>query len=50
MAETYETFGLDPLETTTLEAYVREYYDTILKRLKEMEADLDAEARKKLPF
>ncbi|MFL0770636.1 MAG: NmrA family NAD(P)-binding protein [Prochlorococcus sp.] len=50
MAETYETFGLDPLETTTLEAYVSEYYDTILKRLKEMEADLDAEARKKLPF
>ena len=31
-------------------SYIREYYDTILKRLREMEADLDRDAKKKLPF
>ena len=50
MQESYEVFGLDPAETTDLEAYIREYYDTILKRLREMEADLDKDAKKKLPF
>jgi uncharacterized protein YbjT (DUF2867 family) len=50
MADTYATFGLDPAETTSLEDYLKEYYDTILKRLREMEADLDKDAKKKLPF
>ena len=50
MEATYATFGLDPAETTNLEDYLREYYDTILKRLREMEADLDKDAKKKLPF
>jgi uncharacterized protein YbjT (DUF2867 family) len=50
MEETYSAFGLDPAETTRLEDYLREYYDTILKRLREMESDLDKEAKKKLPF
>jgi uncharacterized protein YbjT (DUF2867 family) len=50
MDETYASFGLDPAETTDLESYLREYYDTILKRLREMEADLDKDAKKKLPF
>jgi uncharacterized protein YbjT (DUF2867 family) len=50
MAESYAAFGLDQAETTGLEAYLREYYDTILKRLREMEVDLDKDARKKLPF
>ncbi|MEB3158971.1 MAG: NAD(P)H-binding protein [Synechococcus sp.] len=50
MEESYETFGLDAAETTTLESYIREYYDTILKRLRDMEADLDKDAKKKLPF
>jgi len=50
MQESYEAFGLDPGETTGLEAYLKEYYDTILKRLREMEADLDKDAKKKLPF
>jgi uncharacterized protein YbjT (DUF2867 family) len=50
MEEVYAAFGLDPAETTTLEAYLKEYYDTILKRLREMEADLDKDAKKKLPF
>ncbi|WP_043369174.1 NAD(P)H-binding protein [Cyanobium sp. PCC 7001] len=50
MQESYAAFGLDPAETTTLESYLKEYYDTILKRLREMEADLDKDAKKKLPF
>ncbi len=50
MEESYAAFGLDPAETTTLDAYLQEYYDTILKRLREMEADLDKDAKKKLPF
>jgi uncharacterized protein YbjT (DUF2867 family) len=50
MEASYEAFGLDPAETTGLEAYLKEYYDTILKRLREMESDLDKEAKKKLPF
>ena len=50
MEASYEAFGLDPADTTTLEEYIKEYYDTILKRLKAMEADLDKDAKKKLPF
>lgn len=50
MQESYDAFGLDPADTTRLEDYLREYYDTILKRLREMESDLDKEAKKKLPF
>ena len=50
MDESYAAFGLDPAETTGLESYLKEYYDTILKRLREMEADLDKDAKKKLPF
>jgi hypothetical protein len=50
MEASYAAFGLDPADTTGLEAYLREYYDTILKRLREMEADLDKDAKKKLPF
>ncbi|MFN5118454.1 MAG: NAD(P)H-binding protein [Cyanobacteriota bacterium] len=50
MEASYEAFGLDPAETTRLEDYLKEYYDTILRRLREMEADLDKDAKKKLPF
>lgn len=50
MEASYAAFGLDPAETTLLEDYLREYYDTILRRLREMESDLDKEAKKKLPF
>ncbi|MFZ9849436.1 MAG: NAD(P)H-binding protein [Vulcanococcus sp.] len=50
MQESYAAFGLDPAETTGLESYLKEYYDTILRRLREMEADLDKDAKKKLPF
>ena len=50
MEETYKAFGLNPEETTSLENYLQEYYETILKRLRDMEADLDKDAKKKLPF
>ena len=50
MEESYEAFGLDPAETTSLEGYLEEYFSSILKRLREMEADLDKDAKKKLPF
>ena len=50
MESTYASFGLDPAETTSLPDYLKEYYDTILRRLREMDADLDKDAKKKLPF
>ncbi len=50
MEETYKVFDLDPSKTTDIESYVKEYYDLILKRLREMETDLNKEQRKKLPF
>jgi len=50
MKSSYAAFGLDEADTTDMESYIREYYDTILKRLREMEADLDKDAKKKLPF
>jgi len=50
MDQSYEAFGVDPAATTTLEQYLKEYYETILKRLRDMEADLDKDAKKKLPF
>jgi uncharacterized protein YbjT (DUF2867 family) len=50
MDETYAAFGLNPAETTSLEQYLQDYYETILKRLRDMEADLDKDAKKKLPF
>ena len=50
MENSYAAFGLEPSETTEMESYISEYYDTILKRLREMEADLDKDAKKKLPF
>ena len=50
MEETYAAFGLDPSKTTTMESYIKEYYDVILQRLKEMGADLDIEDKKKFPI
>lgn len=50
MAPVYETFGLDPKETTTLEDYMGEYFDRILKRLKDLNFDSKKNSQKKLPF
>ncbi|PSO85803.1 MAG: 3-beta hydroxysteroid dehydrogenase [Cyanobacteria bacterium SW_10_48_33] len=52
MEEVYEVFGLDPQETTTVEAYLQEYFDRIMKKLKEIEYEKDKNKKdkKKTPF
>jgi uncharacterized protein YbjT (DUF2867 family) len=37
MEEVYQTFQLDPKDTTTLEEYLKEYFDRIMKRIKEID-------------
>ena len=50
MGKTYEILGLKESDMTSLEFYIKDYYQQILKRLKEMEVDLDIEEKKRLPF
>ena len=38
MDETYKLLGIDPSSVTTLEAYLKEYYSSILKKLKQVGA------------
>ena len=37
MAEVYKTFGIEPKEIGTLEAYLQEYFSRILRKLKELD-------------
>ena len=50
MSKTYEILELKEEDITSLESYIKEYYQQILKRLREMEADLNIEEKKRLPF
>jgi hypothetical protein len=50
MSKTYEILELNKEDMTSLESYIKEYYQQILKRLREMEADLNIEEKKRLPF
>ena len=50
MEESYEAFGLDPAETSTLDSYLREYYAIIMKRMSELDIDVDKEEKKRVPF
>ena len=50
MEDTYKILDIEENSITTLENYIKEYYQQILKRLKEMEADLNVEEKKRLPF
>ncbi len=53
MDEVYKVFGLDPKETTTLEAYLQDYFGRIMKKLKEIEFETQKarqKAKKKTPF
>ena len=53
MDEVYEVFGLDPKETTTVEAYLQEYFSRIMKKLKEIDFEKNKnkkKAPKKTPF
>ena len=47
MDEVYETFGLDPKETTTLEEYMQEYFSRIMKKLKEIDYEKNKGKKKK---
>ena len=38
MEETYKLLGMEPGSVTTLEDYLKEYYGSILKKLKEVGA------------
>tara|TARA_Y100001968_G_scaffold98016_1_gene87976 strand:- start:17083 stop:18051 length:969 start_codon:yes stop_codon:yes gene_type:complete len=50
MEETYKAFDLDPSETTTLDIYLREYYSIIMKRMRELNIDVDKEEKRRVPF
>jgi len=50
MENTLELLEIRLSDLTSLESYLKEYYEQILKRLKEMEVDLDVEQKKRLPF
>ena len=50
MSKTYELLEIEKDDMTSLESYIKEYYQQILKRLREMEADLNIEEKKRLPF
>ena len=50
MKKTLELLDIKETEMTSLESYIKEYYQQILKRLKELEVDLDVEEKKRLPF
>ena len=50
MTRTLELLEISENSMTSLESYIKEYYEQILKRLREMEVDLDIEEKKRLPF
>lgn len=54
MDEVYPVFGLDPKETTTLEAYLQEYFSRIMKKLKELDYEKEKNSKmqkkRKIPF
>ncbi|KKI99247.1 SDR family oxidoreductase [Prochlorothrix hollandica] len=46
MAPVYETFGLDPKDMTTLEAYFDEYFGRMMRKLKKLGYDKEDKKRK----
>ena len=48
MEEAYRVFGLDPQETTTVESYLQDYFNRILKKLKELDYE-KAKTKKQRP-
>ena len=50
MNKTLELLEIKKDSMTSLDSYIKEYYQQILKRLKEMEVDLEIEEKKRLPF
>jgi uncharacterized protein YbjT (DUF2867 family) len=49
MESTYQAFGIDPGSIATLESYMQDYFSRILKKLKELDYDKKASA-KRSPF
>ncbi len=54
MTETYKTFDIDPQDITTVESYLKDYFDRILKKLREIDYEKqkqrERERRKRSPF
>lgn len=52
MEDVYQTFGLDPEKTTTLEEYMKEYFGRIMKKLKEIdyEKNKGKKNKAKIPY
>lgn len=51
MTDTYKTFGIDEANIATLEAYMQEYFDRILKKLKQIDYEKNQkQSRKRSPF
>ena len=50
MKKTLDLLDIKESEMTSLESYIQEYYQQILRRLKELEVNLDIEEKKRLPF
>ncbi|PSB02618.1 SDR family oxidoreductase [Merismopedia glauca] len=48
MTEVYQTFGIAPEETTTLETYLQDYFGRILKKLKELDYEKAKTQSKKI--
>ena len=47
MTETYSAFDIDPESVTTLEGYLKEYFDRILKKLREIDYEKQKSKKKK---
>jgi uncharacterized protein YbjT (DUF2867 family) len=54
MTKTYETFGIEQKDITTLEGYLQEYFSRIMKKLREIDYEKqkqkERERRKRSPF
>jgi CBS domain containing-hemolysin-like protein len=51
MDEVYTVFGLEQEQTTTLEGYLQEYFNRIIKKLKELDYEKTKKQKsKKTPF
>jgi uncharacterized protein YbjT (DUF2867 family) len=47
MDETYAAFDMNPAEVGTVEAYLQEYFERIMKKLRELEVDKERKQNKK---
>jgi uncharacterized protein YbjT (DUF2867 family) len=47
MDAAYQVFGFDPKDTTTLESYLQEYFNRIMKKLKELDYEKNKAKKKK---